>query len=97
MNHRLRKKKGKVIPEECWNLDITFAKYILPRLKYYKSHAHGYPPSITWDEWMEILNKMIKSFELVLEDDYLFCNKEKSDVIQEGLNLFAEYYRNLWD
>ena len=34
MNKRLRKKKGlsKITEEELWGLDITLAKYILPRL-----------------------------------------------------------------
>ena len=38
MNKRLRKKKGllKIREEEIWGLDLTLAKYILPRLIKFK-------------------------------------------------------------
>jgi hypothetical protein len=29
--------------EECWNLDYTIAKFILPRLKHFKKHNYGLP------------------------------------------------------
>ena len=39
MNKRIAKKKGlaKIRQEELWNLDITLAKYILPRLQKFRS------------------------------------------------------------
>lgn len=51
MNNRRRKKWLKkhgeyVNPRECWNLDCTFAKFALPRLKYYKKHTLGYPGKV---------------------------------------------------
>lgn len=48
MNNRQRKKWLKkqdlyVNPKETWSLDITFAKYIVPRLKKFKELNNGYP------------------------------------------------------
>jgi hypothetical protein len=61
-------------------------------------------------QWTEILEKMIWSFEQVIDDkweemfvldspdryDYKGA-KIYSDRIQEGLELFGKYYRDLWD
>lgn len=57
-------------------------------------------------EWEEILDKMILSFEYVVREsddrNYdCYSSKEKMDEheqkIQEGLDLFAKYFRCLWD
>jgi hypothetical protein len=41
----------------------------------------------------EVLDKMIHAFELVIDDKALNRNLPE---IQEGLELFAKYYRHLW-
>ena len=51
--------------------------------------------------WNQILDKMIWSFEAIVKDDDLLQPKDKiveyNERIQEGLNLFAVYFRSLWD
>ncbi len=123
MNNRQRKKWLKkqgsyVNPKETWSLDITFAKYIIPRLKKFKELNNGYPG-------IEALDKMIQAFEYVIDwDEYwlddprydytdimfgddkelyesIVENKRMEDIrrltaINEGLQLFAKYYMNLW-
>ena len=99
MNKRLRKKKGLLISyQEMWSLDYTLAKYILPRLKKFKEVCCGYPCPLTEDEYEEILNKMIWSFDYIVKEEiHTIEEKEKLDKqCQEGLNLFAEYFRSLW-
>ena len=85
---------------ETWNLDYTIASFIVPRLKRFKEITNGYPGKITWEEWEEILDKMINAFELqVKEDDNIQTleqEKAEYEIIQEGLNLFAKYYFCLW-
>ena len=77
---------------ECWNLDITIAKFILPRLKHFRETTISYPSTdIGLDGWHEILDKMIYSFDEILKDD-----STEHDKKQEGLELFAKYYVNLW-
>lgn len=59
-------------------------------------------------QWNDIMDKMIWSFEQlqpgVVWEDQFFENgydetgyKEYAAKIQEGLDLFGKYYRNLWD
>lgn len=62
-----------------------------------------------FEKWKETLNEMIWAFEEILTEDQNLVNinfkdpswKEKElvrgDKIQNGLNLFAKYYRALWD
>jgi len=42
---------------------------------------------------------MIIAFSLVVaeEDDEMIFSNEVSEQCEEGLKLFAEYFRNLWD
>ena len=93
-NKKLRKdiKQNGFDKSECWNLDITIAKFILPRLKYFRETTISYPDNDKgMDGWHEILDKMIYSFDEILKDD-----STDQDKIQEGLELFAKYYVNLW-
>lgn len=80
---------------ECWNLDYTFSMFILPRLKYFREDTISYPDEqIGFEGWMEILDKMIYSFEEIIEDD--IQKTTDYDKVQEGLDLFSKYFRHLW-
>ena len=50
------------------------------------------------EEWLQKLDEMIISFKMVLNyatgDDSNIAYNE--DTIQQGLDLFARYYQNLW-
>lgn len=110
MNKRIRKKYLKkhglyVNPRETWSLDVTIAKFIVPRLKLYKKLNNGYPGRDEMDtpeKWNEALDKMIKSFELSAKnydgaygldmEQYLEKKVEIREAINEGLQLFAKWY-----
>lgn len=107
MNKRIRKKQLKkcgnyVSPRETWSLDITIAKYILPRLKAFRKDVCGYPSSLgSKKKWYEIIDKMILSFQLIVDEkifDTMYEDERQKveNTINEGLNLFREYYFNLW-
>lgn len=71
MNKRLRKKKGKVLDNELWNLDITICDWIIPRLKRFKQINCAYPgrpPYDTPEKWDAAIDQMIRSFELLRLD-----------------------------
>ena len=107
------KKTGKYVnPKEVWNLDYTISEWIVPRLKLFKERKHSYPCNLTSEEWDVILDKIILAFELGGQDpldlyDDIFwkdMNKYNKKVeedyiakINEGLDLFKEYYLDLWD
>lgn len=101
MNKRLKKKKNLSIPNsEIWGLNYTLAKYILPRLKRFTEVCCSYPCELTETEWKEILNKMIWSFQYIIKNDEsneLLEIMKENEQCQEGLDLFAKHFRNLWD
>jgi hypothetical protein len=79
---------------ETWNLYSTISKFIVPRLKEFTRISKTCPPELSNEQWSEILNKMIKSFEIAIDSD--FMNEEQSDEFREGFNLFNEYFFALW-
>ena len=80
-----RQKKIRSIKyKDIINLDNTIARFILPRLKFYKKKTCSSPLDFTLKEWKDILDKMILSFELILntsEPDFgeHKCHIEKAD------------------
>jgi hypothetical protein len=80
---------------EMWSLDLTFAVYIYPRLKYFRDAVvvgifHD-------DEMKKDVDKMLWSFaEIVKQNHYANGDKEYNRKLQEGLRLFAKRYFALW-
>jgi hypothetical protein len=104
MNKRQKKKHG--IPtfkdNEVWNLDITLANYILPRLKRFKKvNVNSHPVDLSsLEEWHEIIDKMIWSFERIINDDWSYeINRiqEQKQQYELGMSLFGIYFLDLWD
>jgi hypothetical protein len=99
-----RKVKVEIADHDLWNLDFTLAKVIHPALIKFRSQLHSCPSTLTFDEWKDYLDKMIWSFEQIVNDepDEPDITKDNEtylayhDRIQEGLNLFSKYFRNLW-
>lgn len=84
--------------EECWNLDVQIARFVLPRLMHLKKVKIGHPANLnSMDEWDEIMDKMIEAFYLLLSNSYIPKSTEDEEKIKEGLALFAEYFQALWD
>lgn len=81
---------------ELWNLDVTIAEFILPRLKKFREVCFGYPGDLnSQEEWHSILDKIIKAMEIIDSDDKILSQKDFL-LKEEGLKLFAEYFSNLW-
>jgi hypothetical protein len=52
--------------EDLYDLDVTIARYILPRLMVFKQHCERTPNlNMSCQEWDEILDKMIYAFERI--------------------------------
>ena len=59
-----------VSDSECWNLDYTITKFILPRLKHYrKINVNSHPPDITSEQWHQIVDEMIWTFEYMHDEE----------------------------
>ena len=96
-------KKYGFCDSETWNLDAVIAEFILPRLKRFREVTNGYSKDFSnYDEWYEVLDKMIFSFEWILTYAYSvgdLSNEEYKNSLKkydEGMKLFAKYFRNLW-
>ena len=89
---------------ETWALDSVISEFILPRLKKFKEVNICFPPDLTSEKWDAILDEMIFAFEWNMIDDlseeYRKLGKEKQIANwkrhEEGLKLFAKYFRDLW-
>lgn len=106
------KKKHGFSPDETWDLGWATAMFLLPRLKYFKKHACGYPASLeTQEEWYDILDKIINALELYLVDEperlpkyrklfkkdgYSAVNTQVCKEMDEGFALLGEWFAALW-
>jgi len=94
---------------EVWDFYSYHAEWVLPRLKKLRDNVGGTPfkegqgflgEAYTLEEWKEIINKMCRAFWLVQkrDDDFVMeCDPLTYELIDEGLQLFAKHYLNLWD
>lgn len=87
---------------ECWNLDITFSLFIIPRLKVFKELNDGYPARYnSKEEWDKILDEMIEGFELHSNKfnwDTADANEENGNMAKakKAIRLFQENFFDLW-
>jgi len=87
-----------------WDADYHIAKYALPRIRKLKTYQHGFPPRLaTRKEWKNILGEIVYALQYVCSDDGICPRRPtKSRIaiekrVQNGLELFGKYFRNLWD
>lgn len=86
---------------ELWGLDDAFARFILPRLKALRQQKLEAPSKrMELTQWYSLLDKMIRAFELLLPEGGgawsrgTLTDRERAQV-QEGLDLFRQYYFSL--
>jgi hypothetical protein len=96
-------------PVDLWGADYWIAKKIEPIIRHLSvtDQLMGYPCSLSsQEEWREILTAIADGFQAVLDEDDLEAEdwkeyKAKSEELWEkqekGLQLFAKYFRHLWD
>ena len=84
---------------ETWALDNTIARFILPRLKcfYNNGELFSYPYGMKSGDWSAIVSKMIKAFDLIVNVDAAKRTEEEVKAVEEGLDLFREYFFDLWN
>ncbi len=122
-----------VEPGDTWSLYLTLTPILLESLKVFQATTRSYPSELeNEEEWKEILDKMIFSFEAIQEKKHdpfewyegevdiqikkrpdgwfesvkgpnhtsRFLEEEYDsfmEKVREGLNLFSQYYLELWD
>ena len=97
--------------EDTWNLYYFLANVIANATKYLLKTQHGYPGSLTEEEWNKELEEMIWAFEYYRDSSDIWMqdnnrvgneqakkNKEKNeDRAKKGIQIFIEHFRDLWD
>ena len=97
MKHLWQKFTRGFSDRDTWNLDVTTAKFVLPRLKRFKELTNGHPYELTWDEWLAILDKIIYALSVAASDKgYYELSVDEGKKVQEGFELFGKYYGSLW-
>ena len=88
---------------ETWSLDSVVCRFILPRLIRFKALNNGYPCGLTSEKWNATIDMMMFAFEWSLnneEDKYdKLTEEEKKENwkrYEEGMKMFATYFRDLW-
>jgi len=85
---------------ELWSLDMTIAQFILPRLKRFKEVSEMrqcHPGSMSYEEWQDIMDKMIAAFERLAKGVFFYNEDDEDMDVNTGLKLFAEHYLGLWN
>jgi hypothetical protein len=75
---------------ELWNLDMTIARFIRPRLKRYLEVT---PLDFSEAERQD-LQMIVNAFEVIEKD--VILTPEQSDIAQKGIQLFPQYFFRLW-
>ena len=88
---------------ETWALDHTIALFLLPRMRRFRELANGFPSCFdSMDEWYGVIDKIISSLEKIVnfDDNTMEMTPDELKVyeagIQEGIDLLAKYFFNLW-
>lgn len=104
------KRKKKISNKELRNLDYTIIDWLVPRLKAFKEQTADCLYNITYEEWMTIIDKIIKglnaykaerpwdknlSMQENLDQDNVFYAQANSD-FKEAMRLLTEHFKYLW-
>lgn len=84
---------------ELWNLDITLAQFLAPRLRRLTEITYSYPPNMTFEAWKGILLEMAEGFE-IYQHKFDFGHElslKDYEKVQRSLELLAKYFTHLWD
>ena len=107
-NNRQKTKKEEETYADMWDLYHTLADHIATQLRrFLEATKRRYPsfPGASFrneKEWQAALRTMIRAFDLLadcrcpeLRDPHL-SEEEQEALIQEGLRLFCQHFKNLW-
>jgi len=96
---------------DIWDFDCYLADIIAEGTKHLLKSQHGYPGSLTQEEWDKKLEEIIWAFEYLrdscdiwIQDTKRFgsIKAEQQEVknklrAKKGLEVFIEHFQDLWD
>lgn len=85
---------------ETWQLDKTFALFMIPRIKRFIQVNNGFPNGETHESYVEKLRFIVKSFEEYYIDDNintsLELEKERLENAKQALDILSKLWFCLW-
>lgn len=81
---------------ELWNLDVSIARFIRPRLIAFKKTCQSHPASLDEASWTAAIDSMIEAFDLYAQGT-LMHSTENQAKIDVGLQNFQKYFQHLWN
>jgi hypothetical protein len=92
---------------DVWSLDYYLAKIISESVEYLNEIKHGWPGDevISWEDYGEELNKIVRGFKHYMEDPELesdccsnkYCFPGKCPILKEGFDTLIKWFPTLWD
>lgn len=79
---------------DTWNMDCWFISVVPPMLQYLRDNTHGYPGTMTAEEWNGILNRMIVLFN-ELDEEKCTQKNEYDDCISENKGAWLNRYKEI--
>ena len=108
----LRAKYG-FCPRDTWNLDTYLAIVLQNSLIWFSKNHHGYPDTMTNEEYEEKLAQMIEYIKEylidyidlapdtedseILKKYYKEARKKREETLDAGFKLLRELFETLWD
>jgi len=96
---------------DTWEFYHYLSNIVAGGTRYLLKYQHGYPASLTEEEWHKKLKEMVWAFEYYRDSSEIWWQDvrrvsaeqaEKAKEInekraKEGLKIFIEHFRDLWD
>lgn len=82
---------------DLWNLDYTLGNYIASSVNELANRTHGYPPRITYEQWIDILHSISTNFYLGVNDDAWFNPYEDKVSYDAIYSELSEKEKAVWD
>ena len=95
---------------DCFDLDASLSNLIIPRLRGFRDHlrknGRGVPSSLferassedaSMELWISYVSEMLWAFEFSQSEVSYFADDWAWIRYHNGMRLFTEYLRNLWD
>jgi len=85
---------------DTWSVDCYIVEFAIPRLEMFREYMPcGHPGNLNSDEWIKIVDKIIKGLKLYYKDhcDGKILTEQEKQEVEEGMQLFFNYFSNLWN
>lgn len=81
---------------ETWNIDLTIAKFLAPRLERFKEIGAKCPVSLTMERWNGILQEIIDGLNIMIKSNASPMDQEDLEKYSRAWRLLQKWHWDLW-